>query len=261
MNSPQKPAPAVFFGHGSPMNALDSNRYTKAWRAIGTAARAPRAILCISAHWYIAGTAVTAMAWPPTIHDFGGFPQALFDMRYPAPGDPLLAARVRDLLAPLPVALDQEWGLDHGAWSVLVHAFPEAGIPVLQLSIDYRQPPQFHYDLGRRLGVLRDEGIMIAGSGDVVHNLRAMRQQRGGFDWAARFNDHVRDCLARRDHAPLIDYPGAGADARQSVPTPEHYLPLLYVLGAQRDGDVLAIATDGLEMGSISMLSCVVDAG
>jgi 4,5-DOPA dioxygenase extradiol len=249
--------PVIFFGHGSPMNALQDNRYTQAWQQLGASIPRPKAILAISAHWYGRGTAVTAMTAPRTIHDFGGFPQALFDVQYPAPGDPVLAARVCDLLAPLAVAMDHSWGLDHGTWSVLLKAFPQADIPVVQLSIDATQSRSFHYELGRKLAILRDEGVLIVGSGDVVHNLRAMRQD-GHYDWAVRFNDQVRDALLRADFPPLVDYVHWGDDARQSVPTPEHFLPLLYIVGAYQDGDSVSIAVDGIELGSISMLTAVI---
>jgi 4,5-DOPA dioxygenase extradiol len=248
--------PVVFFGHGSPMNTLDRNPYTEAWRKLGAAIPAPKAIVCVSAHWYTEGTAVTAMSRPRTIHDFYGFPQALFDVRYPAPGAPELAARVRDLLAPLEVALDESWGLDHGTWSVLKHAYPGADVPVIQLSIDGTQPPQFHYDTGRRLAALREEGVLVVGSGNVVHNLRLMKRDGGqAFDWAVRFNERIRAALASRDHRALIDFASLGEDARLSVPTPEHYLPLLYIAALQRDDEVMSFPADGYDLGSVSMLT------
>jgi 4,5-DOPA dioxygenase extradiol len=248
--------PVVFFGHGSPMNTLDRNQYTEAWRRLGESIPAPKAILCVSAHWYTEGTAVTAMVKPRTIHDFYGFPQALFDVQYPAPGEPKLASRVRDLLAPLDVALDQSWGLDHGTWSVLKHAYPGADVPVVQLSIDGTQPPRFHYETGRRLAPLRDEGILITGSGNVVHNLRLMKRGGGpAFDWAVRFNERIRQSLASRDHRALVDLEELGEDARLSVPTPEHYLPLLYVAGLQREDEAMSFPVDGYDLGSISMLT------
>jgi 4,5-DOPA dioxygenase extradiol len=251
--------PVIFFGHGSPMNTLERNRYTEAWRKLGAAAPRPKAILAVSAHWYIRGTAVTAMAKPRTIHDFGGFPQALFDVQYPAPGDPALAARVREVLAPLPVQLDASWGLDHGTWSVLAHAYPEADIPVVQLSIDGTKPPRFHYELGQRLAPLRDEGILVVGSGNVVHNLMLMQRIQGApaFAWAKRFNEMVRAALASRNHEALIEFERAGEHARLSVPTPEHYLPLLYIAGLQADAEAMAFAVDGYEAGSLGMLTCV----
>ncbi len=247
--------PVVFFGHGSPMIALDRNPYTESWRKLGGAI-APKAIVCVSAHWYTEGTAVTAMSRPRTIHDFYGFPQALFDVRYPAPGAPELAARVRDLLAPLDVALDESWGLDHGTWSVLKHAYPSADVPVIQLSIDGTQPPQFHYDAGRRLAALREEGVLVVGSGNVVHNLRLMKRDGGQpFDWAVRFNEKIRAALASRDHRALIDFGRLGEDARLSVPTPEHYLPLLYIAALQREDEVMSFPVDGYDLGSVSMLT------
>ena len=253
--------PAIFFGHGSPMNTLESNRYTQTWRRLGEAAGKPKAILCISAHWYTRGTEVTAMERPKTIHDFYGFPQELFDVQYPAPGDPALAARVRELLAPVEVGLDQSWGLDHGTWSVLKHAFPDADVPVVQLSIDGTQPAAFHHALGARLAPLRDEGVLIAGSGNVVHNLGVMRRNGGSpYDWAVRFNDYVRDAIATGHYGRLIGYEQAGQDARMAVPTPEHYLPLLYVLGSQQSDESASFAVDGLELGSIGMLSVAVGA-
>lgn len=253
--------PAIFFGHGTPMNALQDNRYTDAWRMLGASMPRPKAILAVSAHWNTRGTAVTAMDSPQTIHDFGGFPKPLFDVQYPAPGDPTLAARVRELLAPIEVQMDHSWGLDHGTWSVLIKAFPQADIPVIQLSIDATQPSSAHFELGRKLGVLRDEGILIIGTGDVVHNLAMMT---GGntpaYDWAVRFNDRVRDCLLRNDAEQLINYLQWGRDAELSVPTAEHFLPLLYVIGTRQDDETTSIAIDGLEAGAISMLTAVVAA-
>jgi 4,5-DOPA dioxygenase extradiol len=250
--------PALFLGHGSPLNALQSNAWTRAWAALGATLGRPRAVLAISAHWYIEGTAVTAMDAPRTIHDFGGFPRELFAVRYPAPGDAALAARVQQLLAPLPVAADRTWGLDHGTWSVLCHVFPQADVPVVQLAIDETQPPEFHYELGRRLRVLREEGILLLGSGDVVHNLQAYawgRHPQPPYDWALRFEARVRASVAAGDHAPLIDYPALGQDALLAVPTPEHYLPLLYVLGASVAGEPVSFPVEGIDGGSVSMLA------
>ena len=252
--------PAIFFGHGSPMNALGTNRYTETWRKLGESVR-PKAILCVSAHWYTRGTAVTAMAQPKTIHDFGGFPQALFDMRYPAPGDPALARRVKTLLQPVNVHMDPSaWGLDHGTWSVLVHAFPQAKVPVVQLSLDGTKPPQFHYDLGKHLAPLRDEGVLVIGSGNLVHNLGVLNRADGmpAFAWAKRFNDKARGFLAARDHASLIGYERLGEDANLSIPTPEHYLPLLYIAALQGADEKMSFAVDGIELGSIGMLTAVV---
>jgi len=250
--------PAIFFGHGNPMNALDHNAYTQAWAAIGERLPRPRAILSISAHWYVPGTHVTASANPRTIHDFGGFPRELYEVQYPAPGDAMLASRVQELLAPLPVGRDDTWGFDHGTWSVLVHAYPQADIPVVQLAIDETQPPAFHYDLGRRLAPLRDEGVLIVGSGNLVHNLHAFAWGRHSvqqFDWAVRFETQARRFLDTHEHGPLIDYEALGQDALLSVPTPDHYLPLLYVIATQGAGDAVSYPVEGGDGGSISMLS------
>jgi len=250
--------PALFLGHGSPMNALQTNAWTRGWAALGAALPRPRAVLAISAHWYIERTAVTAMAEPRTIHDFGGFPPELFAMRYPAAGDPALAARVQSLLAPLPVSADHDWGLDHGTWSVLCHLFPRADVPVVQLSIDETQPPAFHYELGARLQPLRQEGILLLGSGDVVHNLQRYawgRHPQEPYDWALRFEARVRQGLMSGEHAPLVDYARLGRDAMLAVPTPEHYLPLLYVLGASLPGEPVSFPVEGINGGSVSMLS------
>jgi 4,5-DOPA dioxygenase extradiol len=248
--------PALFIGHGSPMNALEQNRYTTAWRAVGAALpEKPRAVLCVSAHWLTRGLAVTAMPQPRTIHDFGGFPQALFDVEYPAPGSPDIAARVAEVLAPLPVQRDQDWGLDHGAWSVLVHLFPQADIPVLQLSLDVTQSEAFHLRLGAALSLLRDEGVLLLGSGNVVHNLRALQWQGGAYDWAVRFNDWARQRILAGDHAALCQWQTQGQDAARSIPTAEHYWPLLPVLGSRRPDEAAQVVVDGVEMGSISMLA------
>ena len=250
--------PAVFFGHGNPMNALLDNEYTEGWRRIGRSIPRPRGILCISAHWYVSGTAVTVATSPRTIHDFGGFPPELYQVRYPAPGDPELARSIEKLLAPTPVELDASWGLDHGTWSVLRHVYPEADVPVVQLSIDETQPASFHFEVGRRLAPLRDQGILIAGSGNLVHNLHTYawgRHLAAPFDWAIRFEQTVRERLLARNYKPLIDYEKMGADALLSVPTPDHYLPLLYVIATGRDKEVPAFPVEGVDGGSISMLT------
>jgi 4,5-DOPA dioxygenase extradiol len=254
------PIPAIFFGHGNPMNALANNEFTRAWAAIGSAIPQPRAILMISAHWYMPGVAVTAMERPKTIHDFGGFPPELYAVNYGAPGDPALAERVAQLLGPSTRA-DRDWGLDHGTWSVLCHAYPQAQVPIVQLCIDENQPPHFHYELGRRLAPLRDEGVLIAGSGNIVHNLHAYawgKHPAAPFDWAVRFEARVRELLERGEHGPLIDYESLGEDAMLSVPTPEHYLPLLYVVATQRQGEPITFPVSGVDGGSISMLSICV---
>jgi 4,5-DOPA dioxygenase extradiol len=255
--SPNSRMPAVFFGHGNPMNALASNEYTRAWADLGRSIGRPGGILAISAHWFIPTTAVTAMQSPRTIHDFGGFPQQLFDVEYPAPGSPALARGVQKLLDPVPVEADQEWGLDHGIWSVLCHVFPQAEVPVVQLSIDSRQPPQYHLELGARLAALRDEGVLIMGSGNLVHNLQAYAWGKDveAFDWATRFEEKMREIIASGDMEALVKYEEQGRDAMLSVPTEEHYLPLLYVLGARRDDDPVSFPASGVEGGSVSMLT------
>ncbi|HZN05882.1 MAG TPA: 4,5-DOPA dioxygenase extradiol [Pyrinomonadaceae bacterium] len=250
--------PAIFFGHGNPMNALQNNDWTAAWSNIGKTIPRPRAILCISAHWYLPATLVTANTEPRTIHDFGGFPRELYQVQYPAPGDPQLARRVQDLLAPLPVELDESWGLDHGTWSVFRHVCPEADVPIVQLSIDKTQPPQFHFLLGQRLAPLRDEGVLIAGSGNIVHNLHAYAWGKhipDPYDWAVRFETAARDQLLACEFEPLINYESLGRDALLSIPTPDHYLPLLYVLGTHRQGEAVTFPVDGVDGGSVSMLS------
>jgi len=252
------PMPAIFFGHGNPMNALLRNDYTRAWAALGEKTARPKAVLAVSAHWYLPGTAVTAMPTPPTIHDFGGFPRELYEMKYPAPGEPDLAQRVKHLLAPVSVGLDHRWGLDHGTWSVLHHVFPNADVPVVQLSIDETQPPEFHYQIGKQLGTLRDEGVLVIGSGNLVHNLHTYawgRHDVEPFDWAVRFEKLVRDLLLKSDDTPLIDYEALGPDALLSAPTPDHYLPLLYVIALRRPGERVSFPVEGFDGGSISMLT------
>ncbi|HEV7799171.1 MAG TPA: 4,5-DOPA dioxygenase extradiol [Pyrinomonadaceae bacterium] len=253
-----KPMPAIFFGHGNPMNAVSKNSYTDGWAAIGKSIPRPKAILCVSAHWYLPGTAVTAMAFPRTIHDFGGFPRELYQVEYPASGSVELARRVRDLLAPLPVAMDQDWGLDHGTWSVLCHVFPRADIPVVQLRIDETRPPEFHYELGKLLALLRDEGVLIIGSGNLIHNLHTYawgKHEVEPFDWAVRFERLARELLIKGDDAPLVHYESLGRDTLLSAPTPDHYLPLLYVIALRRDGEAVSFPVEGFDGGSISMLT------
>lgn len=250
--------PAVFVGHGNPMNALLRNSYTEAWTRMGQSLARPKAILCISAHWFVPGTGVTVTTAPRTIHDFGGFPRELYQMKYPAPGDPELARRVQQLLEPTPVVLDDSWGLDHGAWAVLCHIYPQADIPVVQLSIDETQPPAFHYEIGRRLAPLRDEGVLIVGSGNLVHNLHTYawgRHVPEPFDWAIRFEQQAREMLLASEHRPLVDYEKLGRDAQLSIPTPDHYLPLLYVIATRQAKDPISFPVEGVDGGSISMLS------
>jgi 4,5-DOPA dioxygenase extradiol len=253
-----KPMPVIFFGHGNPMNALQQNDYTRAWNAIGSAMPRPKAILAVSAHWYVPDTMVTVMERPRTIHDFGGFPRELYQVQYPAPGDLTLASRVQELLAPLSVGRDEEWGLDHGTWSVLCHVFPEADVPVVQLSIDETQPAAFHYEVGKMLAPLRDEGILVMGSGNLVHNLHTYawgRHSPAPFEWAVRFEQQARQFLMAGEDEPLVDNEALGRDAMLSVQTPEHYLPLLYIIAMRREGEQVSFPVEGVDGGSISMLS------
>ena len=253
-----KPMPVIFFGHGNPMNALEPNPYTKGWAAIGSRVPRPKAVLSISAHWHFPATSVTAMSAPRTIHDFGGFPPELYRVTYPAPGDPTLASRVQRLLEPISVGRDERWGLDHGTWAVLHHVFPRADVPVVQLSIDETQPAAFHYEIGKRLGPLRDEGVLIIGSGNLVHNLHAYAWGQRAvkpFDWAIRFEEQVRERLLSANDGPLVAYQTLGHDAMLSVPTPDHYLPLLYVIGLRREGEQASFPVEGVDGGSVSMLT------
>jgi 4,5-DOPA dioxygenase extradiol len=250
--------PVLFIGHGNPMNALQDNAWTRAWKTIGKRIERPRAVLAVSAHWYVRGTRVTAEEHPKTIHDFGGFPAELSRVEYPAPGDSALAARLQNLLLPTQVTAATDWGLDHGTWSVLAHVFPSADVPVMQLSIDRTQPPAFHYALGKRLMALREEGVLILGSGNLVHNLEAYAwgdHRAAPYDWAVSFEEQVKQLVVSRNHQPLLDYGTLGTDALLSVPTAEHYLPLLYVLGLQREKDAVAFPVSGVDGGSISMLA------
>lgn len=250
--------PAAFIGHGSPMNALERNRYTDAWRAFGQAVPRPRAILVISAHWYVNATAVTAMKRPRTIHDFYGFPQELFDVRYPAPGLPELAAEVSDAVSPTWVGADADsWGIDHGTWSVLVHAFPDASIPVVQLSINAEKPLDYHLDMGAKIASLRNNGVLILGSGNVVHNLGGVAWDKPniGFDWAQRFDETAKELMTSTPaEVGTLD---RHRDYRLAVPTPDHFLPLLYVAGAT-GGAPAEVLIDGYAYGSLSMTSYTV---
>jgi len=251
--------PALFVGHGNPMNALLKNPYTQRWAEIGKTLPKPKAILSVSAHWYIENAAVTVSTAPKTIHDFGGFPHELYQVNYPAPGDPDLAARVQKLLTPLSVTSDERWGLDHGTWSVLCHIYPQANIPVVQLSIDETQPPSFHFEIGKRLAPLRDEGVLILGSGNLVHNLHAYawgRHVQEPYDWATSFEKRVRELLLAEEHKPLIEYEARlGREAELAVPTPDHYLPLLYIAGTRTPSEPVTFPVEGVDGGSVSMLA------
>lgn len=252
-----KSMPALFLGHGNPMLAIEPNHYAEVWQQLGQSLPRPRAILMVSAHWYTRGTGITAMAQPRTIHDFGGFPQALFEVQYPASGDPQLAQQIQQLLAPLPVALDQRWGLDHGCWALLKHMYPAADVPVLQLSIDAGQPPAFHYQLGQQLAALRQQGVMLIGSGNVVHNLGMVEfgDDVPALPWAIEYEVWAKSQIQQGKHAPLIDYLNSHPAARLASPSPDHYLPLLYILGAQLPGDVVSFPVEGIDLAAISMLS------
>lgn len=250
--------PTIFFGHGNPMNALADNAWTQGWAKIGAGLPRPKAILCISAHWYIPGVAVTSMEQPRTIHDFGGFPRELFEVQYPAPGSNELALRTSELLGGNVLLDDKHWGLDHGTWSVLCHVFPNAEIPVVQLSIDETKPAEWHYDLASKLGPLRDEGVLVIGSGNLVHNLHTYawgKEDVAAFDWALRFEETAKGLMKSGDHTPQINYETLGKDALLSAPTPDHYLPLIYVLGLQREGDKVSFPIEGFDGGSVSMLT------
>jgi 4,5-DOPA dioxygenase extradiol len=255
---PNDVMPAFFFGHGNPINALSENGYTEAWRRIGETIPRPEAVLSISAHWYITKTAVTAMKKPRTIHDFGGFPRELYEVAYPAPGDPVLASSVQKMLAPISIGLDKQWGLDHGTWTVLRHVFPHADIPVVQLSINAIQSAAFHYEIGQRLEPLRDKGVLIVGSGNLVHNLHAYAWGELAvepYDWAVRFEKRVRELLLSSDNGLLVDYEQLGLDAMLSVPTPDHYLPLLYIIALRKKGEQISFPVEGIDGGSVSMLA------
>jgi len=249
--------PVLFLGHGSPMNAIQETEFSQGWRNIGKSLPRPNAIICISAHWETKGTYVTAMEKPKTIHDFGGFPQELFDVQYPAPGSPAIAMETKNTITKTEVGLDQQWGLDHGCWSVVKHLYPDADVPVIQLSLDYTKGPQYHYELAKELSSLRKKGILIIGSGNMVHNLGVLdwQNQDTGFDWAIEANTMMKNMITNGDFTPLINYTSLGKAVQLSVPTPEHYLPLLYTLGLKEDKDSVSLFNDKTIMGSISMTS------
>ena len=254
--------PALFVGHGSPMNAIEDNAYSQTWEQLGAALPTPKAILCVSAHWETQGAFVTAMERPQTIHDFGGFPRELFAVEYPAPGSPALAELTQEVLSQSPkktsVGLDQHWGLDHGAWSVLCRMFPAARIPVIQLSLDQTQPPQFHYELGQELKSLRQRGVLVVTSGNVVHNLRQARWADVAADWALAFDATVKERILAGDHAALVNYTALGQEALLSIPTNEHYLPLLYTLGMQSKDEAIRFFSEQVTLNSISMRTVLI---
>jgi 4,5-DOPA dioxygenase extradiol len=252
--------PLLFVGHGSPMNAVEDNPFSRTWTEVGASLVRPDAILCVSAHWQTDGVMVTAMDRPRTIHDFYGFPDVLHNKLYPAPGSPDLARRAREAVAKTAVALDQSWGLDHGTWSVLARMFPHADIPVVQLSLDRTQSPAWHYELAKELRALRERGVLIVGSGNIVHNLRRLSRQSAdsGFDWAVEFDARIKELIDKGDHQGVIDYHGLGPAARLSVPTNEHFLPLLYVLALKDNTDAVTYFNDRLLMGGVSMRSLLI---
>jgi 4,5-DOPA dioxygenase extradiol len=247
--------PALFIGHGNPMNAIENNEFSRAWAEVARSLPKPKAVLCVSAHWETEGTRVTAMEKPKTIHDFYGFPPALFEKRYPALGSPELARITQKMMREAHVELDSEWGLDHGAWSVLCQMYPKADVPVVQLSLDQRKQPARHYEVGRELRGLRKKGVLIIGSGNVVHNLREITWEDTAFDWALEFDAKMKDLILAGDHKAIVDYSKLGRSARLAVPTAEHYLPLLYVLGAQDKADIVRFFAEKVTMGSMSMRS------
>ncbi|MDX8340602.1 4,5-DOPA dioxygenase extradiol [Draconibacterium sp. IB214405] len=256
-NTPKMPV--LFLGHGSPMNAITENEFVQGFRKVSSEIEKPKAIVVVSAHWETQGTRVTAMEQPSTIHDFGGFPQELYEVQYPAPGMPELAQEVKDMVQTTPVHLDDKWGLDHGAWSVIRHMYPEADVPVIQLSLDYRKTPQEHYELAQELNKLREKGILIVGSGNNVHNLRMVHwgklNENFGFDWANEANSKMKELILNGNHQDLINYSKMGRAFQLSIPTPEHYLPLLYALALQDKKDEISIFNDEPVGGSLAMTS------
>ena len=256
--------PVLFLGHGSPMNAIEENEFVRGFRNLGNTLPIPRAIVCISAHWFTKGTQITAMKNPPTIHDFTGFPPALYEVTYPAKGEPALAEYAKKLLdpylAPALAELDEKWGLDHGAWSVIKHLYPAANIPVIQISIDYSKAPIYHFELAQKLQKLREKGVLIIGSGNIVHNLRMVDwanfdKEDYGYDWAIEARATINQFLMDGNYAPLINYQDQGAAFQLAIPSPDHYLPLMYTLGLQQKGEDIQLFNDKLMAGSLSMTS------
>lgn len=255
--------PVLFLGHGSPMNAIEENEFVTGFRNLGKEIQKPSAILCISAHWETKGTFVTAMQTPKTIHDFGGFPQALFDVQYPAPGSPELALETKKIITKTEVELDDKWGLDHGAWSVIRHLYPKADIPVIQMSIDYSQPAKYHYELAKEISGLRNKGVLIIGSGNMVHNLRMVAwdklNEQYAFDWATEANEKMKSYILSGDHQKLIDFKSQGKAFDLAIPTPEHYMPLLYALALKEENEKITIFNDKPVAGSLTMTSLKIE--
>lgn len=252
--------PALFVGHGSPMNAIEENEFVQGWRNLGKTIPRAKAILCVSAHWETKGTYVTAVQKPVTIHDFGGFPKALYKVQYPAPGSPELAHETKRTVTKTGIGLDEKWGLDHGAWSVIRRMYPEADVPVIEMSLDYSQGPQYHYELAKELAALRNKGVLIIGSGNMVHNLRMVAWDKinepgFGFDWAIQANDTFKRLIHSGNHKDLINYPALGREVQLAVPTPDHYLPLLYALALKGKDEEISFFNDKPVMGSLTMTS------
>jgi 4,5-DOPA dioxygenase extradiol len=251
--------PVLFIGHGSPMNGIEDNSFTQYWKKLATEIEQPKAVLCVSAHWLTQGTFITAMEKPPTIHDFGGFPQALFDVEYGAPGEPKLAKETAELFKTTTVGLDHEWGMDHGTWTILRHMYPDATIPVLQLSIDYNKAPQYHYDLAKNLQALRKKGVLIMGSGNMVHNLGMVAWDKlnepFGYDWTIEMNTIFKQKIEANDHSALIAYEKLNVAAKLAIPTPDHYYPLLYTLALKEEKDAISFFNDEPLAGSLTMTS------
>lgn len=249
--------PVLFIGHGSPMNAIEENEFTLGWQQVAKQIAKPKAILFVSAHWLTKGTFVTGMQHPETIHDFGGFPAELFATQYPAPGDPALAKEISELFTDTKVELDEKWGLDHGTWSVAKPMYPNADIPTLQISIDYHQPAAYHYQLAKSLTALRKKGVLIIGSGNMVHNLRLPDFSMGhkGFDWAIEINEVFKKHILDGNHQPLLDYEKMGSAAKLAIPTPDHYYPMIYTLGLQQKNEPVSIFNDKAVFGSLTMTS------
>lgn len=252
--------PVLFVGHGSPMNAIEDNEFTKGWEEMAASIPFPKAIVCVSAHWETKGTYITAMEKPPTIHDFGGFPQALFDVQYPAPGSKSLAVETQRIITKTTLGLDGEWGLDHGCWSVIKRMYPRADVPVLQVSLDHTKSPQYHFELAKELAILRKKGVLIVGSGNIVHNLRMVAWDKintpdYSYDWAKEANEKVKEHIINGDYIPLINYKAQGNAFQLAIPTPDHYLPLLYALALKSDNEPLSFFNDKTMMGSLSMTS------
>lgn len=263
MNETLSRMPVLFVGHGNPMNAIEENEFVASWRRLGQTLPKPKAVIVISAHWETRGTHVTAMPQPQTIHDFGGFPRELFKVQYPAPGSPELAKETIDIVKSTTVLADERWGLDHGTWSVMKHFYPNADVPIIQLSLDYNKSPKEHYELAKELAVFRDNGVLIVGSGNIVHNLRQVawdkiNEPEYGFDWAYEANNKVKELIVESNHKALIDYKFLGREMQMAAPSPDHFLPLLYILGLKVEDEKVSFFNDKAVMGSLTMTSVMI---